>query len=490
MTAPLPDFHRLPADPSLFSIIGPNSIVHSPSFTFLVGPDHTKLTIQSGLAKHVSQRLDELMNNGHTRESRHRIAVLEEEDVETFVGFCEYAYTGDYSVPNPNASPIGRRDSQGVAGMASPLVTAIRPPAPSPPVTPQPGEEPQEIVAEGGEGEGVKAEGGGEEKAEEEQDGDGNQAGDSGKGKKGNKKGKKKQKGGGAKAAQGLEEGTAANMTPPRTPPPMTEGQKDEGELEQQGAAGGAGAEETEPTNPEEIAAATPRIPPSEAVSAAPDWFDFEATPKPEMPKLGPAFQGSFISPKSRGLGLWGEFASLQYIHHQRPSGGMTLPSPLSRNTPGYGIAVSGTEPVPYLLFHAKLYVFATRFLIPTLAQLALKKLHRDLLSFPLSTTTTDHLSPTSAAAVIQLLHFTFTRTKRDDPVFSLAGPDSSAHQQNQLRKLTTHYAACKVRELASYQAPTPSPANMESMDTSNLGFRDLLDALGELASDLVYRMM
>ncbi|EEQ84799.2 uncharacterized protein BDCG_08068 [Blastomyces dermatitidis ER-3] len=483
MTAPLPDFHRLPADASLFSIIGHNSIVHSPSFTFLVGPDHTKLTIQSGLAKHVSQRLDELMNNGHTRESRHRIAVLEEEDVETFVGFCEYAYTGDYTVPNPRVTPIGRRDSQGNAGMAPPLASAIRPPAPSPPVTPQPGEEPQDIAAGGGEGEGVAAAGG--DKVEE-QDEDGNQAGDSGKGKKG-KKGKKKQKGG--KAAQDLEEGAAANMTPPRTPPQMTGDQKDENELAQQ-EAGEAGAEEAEPTNPEEIAAATPHIPPSEAVSAAPDWFDFEATPKPEMPKLGPAFQGSFISPKSRGLGLWGEFASLQYIHHQRTSGGMALPSPLSRNTPGYGIAVSGNEPAPYLLFHAKLYVFATRFLIPTLAQLTLKKLHRDLVSFPLSTKTADHLSPTSAAAVIQLLHFTFTRTKRDDPVFSLTSPDPNAHRQNELRKLVTHYAACKVRELASYQPPTPEAASMESMDMMQMGFRDLLDALGELASDLVYRMM
>ncbi|OAX80902.1 hypothetical protein ACJ72_04761 [Emergomyces africanus] len=470
MTAPLPDFHRLPADPSLFSITGHNSIVHSPSFTFLVGPDHTKLTIQSGLAKHVSQRLDELMNNGHTRESRHRIAVLEEEDVETFVGFCEYAYTGDYTVPNPKAAPIGRRDSHGIAGMTSPLGAAIRPQAPSPPVTPQPGEELQVTGGElAGEGADIVRERG-EDQAQGEQDGDGNQVGDSGKGKKG-KKGKKKQKGGGgAIPVQALEEGTAANMTPPRTPPPRTQDLKDEDELALQGAAGRVGAEQTELTNLEEIAAATPRIPPSEAVSAAPDWILH------------------FL--QSRGLGLWGEFASLQYIHHQRPSGGMTLPSPLSRNTPGYGIAVSGAEPVPYLLFHAKLYVFATRFLIPTLAQLTLKKLHRDLLSFPLSTPTSDHLSPMSAASVIQLLHFTFTRTKRDDPVFSLTSGDPNVHVQNELRKLVTHYAACKVRELASYQPPTPSSISMESMDTSHLGFRDLLDALGELASDLVYRMM
>ncbi|PGH09605.1 hypothetical protein AJ79_05661 [Helicocarpus griseus UAMH5409] len=467
---------RLPADPSFFSVIGHNSIIHSPSFTFLVGPEHTKLTIQSGLAKHVSERLDELMNNGHTRESRHRIAVLEEEDVETFVGFCEYAYTGDYSVPNPKPSAIGRVGSQGVAGMGSPLATAARPPAPSPPITPQPGE-PQEPAEEGGEGEG--AAGAGEEKAEDDQDADANQ-GESSKGKK-PKKGKKKQNGG--KAAQALNEGTAANMTPPRTPPPRKEDQSPEDQAAQQAST--PAAANPSANNPEDAPTAQiPHIPPSEAVSAAPDWFDFEATPKPEMPKLGPAFQattGSFLSPKSRGLGLWDEFASLQYVHPTRATaGGLNLPSPLSRNTQGYGIAVSGTEPVPYLLFHAKLYVFATRFLIPTLAQLTLKKLHRGLLSFPLSSTTPDHLAPATAAAVLQLLHYTFTHTTRDDPVFP------TEQRQNQLRKLITHYAACKVRELAAYQPPV----GVEAMDAGHLGFRDLLDTLGELASDLVFRMM
>ncbi|ODH52542.1 hypothetical protein GX48_01322 [Paracoccidioides brasiliensis] len=484
---PVPDFHRyvediLPADPSLFSIIGHNSIVLSPSFTFLVGPEHTKLTIQSGLAKHVSQRLDELMNNGHTRESRHRIAVLEEEDVETFVGFCEYAYTGDYTVPNPKATLIGRGGSEGATGLASPLATPTRPPAPSPPATPQPGEELQITAGDGGEEREGAAEGG-EEKVEEEQDDDVNQESSKGKRVKG---GKKKQKGGAAKGAQGLDEVPAANLTPPRTPPPIAE-------LAQQTPppppAAAAAARAVDPTNLDDTAAPNPCIPPSEAVSAAPDWFNFEATPKPEMPKLDSASQRSFISPKSHGLGLWGEFASLQYIHHQSASGGMALPSPLSRNTPGYGIAVSGTEPIPYLLFHAKIYVFATRFQIPTLAQLTLQKLHRDLISFPLSATT-DNLGPSSAAAVIQLLHFAFTRTTRDDPVFTLTGPNPTAHRQNELRKLVTHYAACKVRELVSYEPVAPSLTGMESVDTSHLGFRDLLDSLGELASDLVYRMV
>ncbi|KAJ6105222.1 hypothetical protein N7523_010032 [Penicillium sp. IBT 18751x] len=48
------------------------------------------------------------MNNGHTRESKHRIAVLEDEDVETFVAFCEYAYTGDYTSASA-AGPVRSR---------------------------------------------------------------------------------------------------------------------------------------------------------------------------------------------------------------------------------------------------------------------------------------------------------------------------------------------------------------------------------------------
>ncbi|KAJ5455758.1 uncharacterized protein N7458_004022 [Penicillium daleae] len=130
-----------------------NSIIHSPSFTFLVGPKHTKLTIQSGLAQHVSKPLHNLMNNGHTRESKHRIAVLEDEDVETFVAFCEYAYTGDYKVPQlpmpvqvPTPTPPQREDLRtGVVESApstgpswrgtyrSDSVSSVPPPAPSPP---------------------------------------------------------------------------------------------------------------------------------------------------------------------------------------------------------------------------------------------------------------------------------------------------------------------------------------------------------------------
>lgn len=72
------------------------------------------------------------MNNGHTRESKHRIAVLEDEEVETFVAFCEYAYTCDYTTPPSKTSEN------------SPLRT---PPTPAdiPPLTPSPPPEQQEV---------------------------------------------------------------------------------------------------------------------------------------------------------------------------------------------------------------------------------------------------------------------------------------------------------------------------------------------------------
>lgn len=45
------------------------------------------------------------MNNGHTRESKHRIAVLEDEEVEVFTAFTQYAYTGNYTVPEQKTEP-------------------------------------------------------------------------------------------------------------------------------------------------------------------------------------------------------------------------------------------------------------------------------------------------------------------------------------------------------------------------------------------------
>lgn len=376
-----------------------SSIIHSPTFTFLVGPEHTKLTIQSALARHVSQPLDELMNSGLTRESRHHIAVLEEEDVETFVGFCEYAYTGDYRVPTRPAE--GGHKRGGSYGMDIP------PPAPSPPGTP-----------------GMEAESLGIEQAQGEE-----------------KKGKKNKKKKGA--SKSIDEGSAA-LTPPNTPPP--EG-KDDG-----------------------------------------DWFDSES-PKAADIKSPTRGDESPLLPSLTGGNLWDEFTCIKYPRHtQHPIAG--FPAPMTADDPS-NLLSPGI--VPYVLFHAKIYRFSTRFLIPTLAQLSLNKLHRALVSFPLDSGDAQDNAP----VILELLHFTFNNTKRHDPVFAFASPSPyKAQRENQLRKLVVHYAACKIRELASFRPPVPEQSSSPDAEVpvvavpSVLDLRGLMDITCELASDLVFRMM
>ncbi|WEW58458.1 hypothetical protein PRK78_003926 [Emydomyces testavorans] len=431
--------------------------------------NHIKLTIQSGLARHVSQPLDELMNNGHTRESRHHIAVLEEEDVETFVGFCEFAYTGDYTVPRRRRG-AELKAPHGVAFADSPMVTTIPPPAPSPPQTPGLGEDLAEALKSDGSADFAGQDEGSEAFPES--------------GKKGKKaKNRKKQKG------KPFEEGAASALTPPSTPPPVNEGEEEKEEAVD-------GEKESEQQSEPEAAQTTSDT----------HWFDMESSKKPETEASKPEPlrlqpQNSFLLSPRSSVNLWDEFTSLQYTQQQYKSG-LGLPSPILRSVSTYAGEASGHD--PYVLFHAKLYVFASRYLIPTLAHTCLTKLHRDLVSYPLTTAGLDNARPTNVPMILELLHFAYTNTKRDDPVFAL--PNAPPARENQLRKLVTHFAACKVRELAGYQPALRSPASYGLPDTvldgkdasgllgltipAHLGFRDLLDAIGELASDLVYRMM
>ncbi|KKA23889.1 hypothetical protein T310_2073 [Rasamsonia emersonii CBS 393.64] len=53
-----------------------------------------------GLAKELSEPLDNMMNNGHMRESRTGTAVLDDIEVDVFVAFCEFAYKGSYTTPD------------------------------------------------------------------------------------------------------------------------------------------------------------------------------------------------------------------------------------------------------------------------------------------------------------------------------------------------------------------------------------------------------
>jgi hypothetical protein len=196
-------------------------------------------------------------------------------------------------------------------------------------------------------------------------------------------------------------------------------------------------------------------------------------------------------SPCEPGLSMWDEFVSLQYTDDSA-----------SKLSP-----VESTSDLPYLTFHAKVYVFATRYLIPALAQLCLRKLHRDLLLISFTEHETADPSPSQklgvlaarkAQLVLNLVHYAYTKTARLEPI----SPTSATQlRENELRRLVVHYAACKVKDLAKYHSPddsataTPSlrpvDATVERAETSApKSLRSLLDMTTELASDLVYRMM
>ncbi|KAJ6026682.1 hypothetical protein N7499_004780 [Penicillium canescens] len=541
-----------------------SSIIHSPSFTFLVGPKHTKLTIQSALAQHVSKPLHNLMN-GHTRESKHRIAVLEEEDVETFVAFCEYAYTGDYCVPRTEPDVEDLEDSRSgvIENAPSPgtswretyrsdsVSSAVPPPAPSPPPEDrsqtdttvyqihEPDPEPEHVhEPEVMPVEAPPPEEAAPEPETEHTEVNGFDYADSvvpdetpeqpeypavepevypepevaasvederpaRKIKKG-KKGKKVKKQGPSYVD---EEPPAAeepvNLTPPTTPPPPPGEELSAAEYVPEAEPEPAEQEPTSEPEPEPEQTGYWDQPPAEPEEYTPETADEPLADSwsgerddNQMPKPRPMLDMSFAqqqasSPCEPGLSMWDEFVSLQYTDDSA-----------SKLSP-----IESTSDLPYLTFHAKVYVFATRYLIPALAQLCLRKLHRDLLLISFTEQETADPSPSQklgvlaarkAQMVLNLVHYAYTKTARLEPI----SPTSATQlRENELRRLVVHYAACKVKDLAKYHSPddsasaTPSlrpvDATVERAETSApKSLRSLLDMTTELASDLVYRMM
>lgn len=410
------------------------------------------------------------MNNGETRESRHRIAALENEDVETFVGFCEYAYTGDYTAPSPgrrangadqdncNASEKGLFRTESVFTSIPPPVTYSPAPAEDdygPPGVPTPVSEAETVLAA------------------EEPAGEGTTLDEGRKSKKGGKKGKKgkKQQAGEEHA---VEEPAQINLTPPTTPPP------DKG-------------------------------------------HGFDAVPAITVPQ-SPAFSFQqaetgtstpFQPTQPKRVNLWDEFTSLKYDHYPS-SAGDNISFPFSPNRrQADKPSASEPQPEPYVLFHAKLYIFAANYMIPSLGRLCLKKLHQDLIIFGTRSAAAndnpaaaEDIKTANMRAILQLLHFTYTNTSRYDPFFDMMPHHDGVippPKEDELRKLVSHYAACKVRDLAAITSGAnyfyPPPMSVHDgiggeggyhphMDATDLGFRELLDGTRELASDLVYRMM
>lgn len=332
------------------------------------------------------------------------------------------------------------------------------------------------------------------------------------------KKGKK-----GKKKDQVFTEEAPVNFTPPSTPPPELAAGVDEAPLdvpEQSAETNSADCygEPSAPAEPEaEFDVPTPAEPEPEpvveAVQPTGEWEQSEGTAAEEAPQeqwegdvedqpqapTKPSIDMSFAkqsqadsSPRTPGLSLWDEFAALQYNDETTPT-----------QTP----SSSETE-VPYLTFHAKVYVFATRFLIPSLAQLCLRKLHRELLSLAfedadamtpiLDSQPLGDLATLQAPMVLDLLRYTFNHTDRLEPISETV---ATQIRENELRRLVVHYAACKLKALARYHSPgdseaaTPAVRLLEAKvergeNAPPRNLRVLLDTTPELASDVVYRMM
>lgn len=57
------------------------------------------MSIHAGIVQAISDPLRALIDNGHLTESITGCVTLDDVEEETFIGFCEYAYTGAYVTP-------------------------------------------------------------------------------------------------------------------------------------------------------------------------------------------------------------------------------------------------------------------------------------------------------------------------------------------------------------------------------------------------------
>ncbi|KAL4981609.1 hypothetical protein BDW68DRAFT_77424 [Aspergillus falconensis] len=490
------------------------SIINSVPFTFLVGPNHTKLTIQSGLAHHVSKPLDHLINSGKTRESKHQIAILEDEDVETFIAFCEYAYTGDYAVPPPGSREDDiEQDSINHAlnsvypdtGRTSPAAGLERS-SRKPEVSSEAhaGSPDGSHDRDGGDGDeeqhrvlsqqsslkderawhhSTKTEYTAQDPTATPRDSDHSHAplADLSP-----TRGRRRHRG--KNEEKGAIQDVTSKLTPPCTPPGAARvdpGMPSDAE---------SGEEPPALAGAEQVTSQSTRHPAQELSNNA-NGSGYEGnrhrqeestTRSRARPVIDTSFANQQFSPRhEKGTtSLWDEFTGID-DNDFRPSNYTARSS-----NPPVGVTL------PYLIFHAKLYVFATRYLIPGLAHLCLQKLHYDLLNLAFPDPDPEHqyeeqlvLTTTKARMIVNLLNYTYTKTTRLEPI----SPSSATQlRDNELRRLVVHYAACKLRDLAVYCPPREPTAGSSfyPVGPSARGFRALLDTLPELASDLIYRMI
>ncbi|KFY46960.1 hypothetical protein V494_00253 [Pseudogymnoascus sp. VKM F-4513 (FW-928)] len=70
----------------------------SPQFTFGIGENNVRVTVHAAAIAKQSHALDALIN-GPMKEAQTRIVRFEDVHEDTFIRFCQFAYTGDYEPP-------------------------------------------------------------------------------------------------------------------------------------------------------------------------------------------------------------------------------------------------------------------------------------------------------------------------------------------------------------------------------------------------------
>ncbi|KAK7744797.1 hypothetical protein SLS62_010030 [Diatrype stigma] len=96
-------------------------LVTSKLFRFLIGPERKEFTVHANAFSRLSQPLYALIYGGMT-EARDGVAVWDDMDSDTFVRFCEFAYSGDYTTPKLEAS-IERHEY--IADQQNPIESAF-----------------------------------------------------------------------------------------------------------------------------------------------------------------------------------------------------------------------------------------------------------------------------------------------------------------------------------------------------------------------------
>ncbi|KAK0715480.1 hypothetical protein B0H67DRAFT_537892 [Lasiosphaeris hirsuta] len=89
------------------------SLMTSKPFKLVVGPDKKEFYMHSSLLSQQSEPLNVLVN-GHMKEAAQQEVEWSDVDVGTFVRFCQWAYSGNYTDPHPVVIPDESTDGQTV----------------------------------------------------------------------------------------------------------------------------------------------------------------------------------------------------------------------------------------------------------------------------------------------------------------------------------------------------------------------------------------